>query len=85
MGIGDPDKAKFLLKKKFGCNHIIRDPETGNQHLFIKQTRNYSIEEGRVFIDRLLRHFEYDLDFIIDPELRKQYKINYTTGELEEI
>lgn len=81
----DPETAKFLLKKKFGCNHIIRDPETGSQHLFIKRTRNYTIEEGKVFIDRMLKHFEHNLGFIIDPEVRKQYQIDCETGELKEV
>ena len=83
MGLS-PEESKDYLKRKFGINSLYRDPDTGDQLLLVRHTRTYTIEECSVFIDRLLRHFEYDCNIVIDPELRKQYRIDQLTGELTE-
>jgi hypothetical protein len=80
-----PDEAKFYLKKRYGINGIMKDPQTGKQIPHICKTSSYNIEECSVFIDRILRHFEHDVGIIIDPDIRKQYKIDKLTGELKEI
>jgi len=84
MGLS-PEEAKFYLKKKYGINKLFRDPETGEQLLYVRETSSYTLDEGKVFIDRILRHMEYDCSIIIRPEIRKQYKIDEITGEMEEI
>lgn len=80
-----PEEAKDYLKKKFGINKLYKDPDTGEQVLLVRHTSEYNIEEGKVFIDRMLTHFEYDCGFIIDAETRKQYEVDYETGELQEV
>lgn len=79
-----PDEAKDYLKKRYGINRLYKDPDTGEQLLLVRHTSDYNLEEGAIFIDRMLTHFEHDLGLIIDPKLRKQYKIDELTGELKE-
>ena len=80
-----PLEAKFLLKKEFGLNRLVKNKRTGKQELLVRDTSGYNMEECAVFIDRLLRHFEHDCGIIIDPEIRKQYKIDTDTGELTQL
>lgn len=78
-------EAKWILKKEFGINKLIKNKRTGKQDLLVRDTSDYNIKEAAVFIERLLNHFEYDCGIVIDPEVRKQYKLNEITGEMEEI
>jgi len=80
-----PAAAKFLLKKELGVNQLIKNKRTGRQELMIRDTSDYTVEEMKVFIDRMLIHFEHDCGIIVDPKIRKQYRIDYATGELTEI
>ena len=82
IGYSDKD-AKWLLKKEFGLNRLIKNKRTGKQELLVRDTSEYGKEEMKVFIERLLNHFEHDCGIIVDSETRKQYKIDHDTGELE--
>lgn len=79
------DDSKYTLKKRYGVNKVVKDTQTGKQEVEIRSLADYSKPEMQTFFDRLLNHFEYDCEMIIDSETRKQFMVNQETGEMEEI
>ena len=77
--------AKWKLKKEYGINELVKDPDTGRQDLLVRNTSDYNLDEGKLFINRILKHMEFDCGIIIDSELKKQFRIETETGELKEI
>lgn len=79
------EEAKWLLKKMFGINRLMRNKKTGTQELLVRNTSSYNIEEMTEFLRRVLQHMEYDCGIIIDPKERKQWRIDELTGNLQEV
>lgn len=79
------EEAKFILKKHFGVNRLVKDKKTGEQDLMIRSIAKYKKEEMSTFLDRVMNHMEYDLGMVIDPAIRKQFLIDEKTGELTEV
>ena len=79
------EEAKLMLKRKYGENRYVTDKETGEQVLYVRSLADYSKKEMQLFLDRVLEHLEFECNIIVDPETRKQFQIDWETGELEEL
>lgn len=77
-------EAKYMLKKYFGVNRLVKDKNTGKQELMIRSIAKYKKEEMSTFLDRVMNHLEYDCGMVIDSETRKQFMLDEETGELVE-
>lgn len=78
-------RAERELKREFGIvEPCIVNGEKCIELVSFSDPR-YNVDRMGEFITDVLNHMEYDCNIIIDPKVRKQYRIDELTGELKEI